>query len=310
MMPMISNSSADRCRGVLDGLAAGDRNGGPIRMAVRHAESLLDCGGFNSADILNRYLAWWREGAFDTGPVSGRALALVAAGVPAPEATLQVHWEFGGKTAGCNPAHRSPPLSMLASMADDDLGGCAMAEARLTHHDPLAGEVAAAVNKLCQALIRGAAWQDAVQEAGSFAGQKGPGTNGGYAPDVLRAALFFVGKSASFTEALDRSLASAGPSNYCPVLVGAVAGARWGASAIPPSALAHVDIFPRVRAAAEALAAGWTARTCDPPFRVRWKKGENPPAKTRASTTRFGNAGHGQKASDLEDLVPARYAGQ
>ena len=37
----------DRCRGVLVGPAAGDRIGGPIRMAVRLAESLLDCGGFD-----------------------------------------------------------------------------------------------------------------------------------------------------------------------------------------------------------------------------------------------------------------------
>lgn len=256
---MSETTAADRCQGVLVGLAAGDRNGGPIRMAVRLGESLLICGGFEPEDILERYLHWWREGAFDTGPVSGRTLELVAAGMPVVEATVKVHRELGGKTAGCNPAHRSPPLSMLAAIADEDLAGCAMAEARLTHRDPLAGEVAALVNKLCRALIRGAAWQDAVREAGSFAGQEGPGNNGGYAPDVLRAALFFVAMSACFTEALDRSSAFAGPSNYCPVLVGAVAGARWGAPDIPPSALAHVDILPRVRATAEALASGWTA---------------------------------------------------
>jgi ADP-ribosylglycohydrolase len=107
--------------------------------------------------------------------------------------------------------------------------------------------------------MRGVAWQDAVQEAGGFGGQEGPSNNGGYAPDVLQAALFFVGTSACFTEALVRSLAFAGPADYCPVLVGAVAGARWGASAVPPSALAHVDILPRLLATAEALAAGWTA---------------------------------------------------
>src|SRR3954470_6532651 len=89
----------DRCRGVLVGLAAGDRIGGPIRMAVRLAESLLDCGGFNSADILNRYLAWRREGAFDTGPVSDRTLALIAARLSVREATAQVHREFAGETA-------------------------------------------------------------------------------------------------------------------------------------------------------------------------------------------------------------------
>ncbi len=55
----------DRCRGVLLGLAAGDRIGGPIRMALHLAESLLACGGFDPSDVLDRYLGWWREGAFD-----------------------------------------------------------------------------------------------------------------------------------------------------------------------------------------------------------------------------------------------------
>jgi ADP-ribosyl-[dinitrogen reductase] hydrolase len=113
---------------VLVGLAAGDRIGGPTRMAVRLAQSLLDCGGFDPADILERYLRWWGEGALDTGPVSALALALMAAGMPAPEATAQVHREFGGKTAGCNPAPRSCPLSMFAAIAADDLAVCAMAE--------------------------------------------------------------------------------------------------------------------------------------------------------------------------------------
>ena len=247
------DTAVDRCRGVLIGLAAGDRNGGPIRMAVRLAESLLSCGGFDPADVMNRYLRWWREGAFDTGPVSARTLELVAGGLPISEATAQVHREFGGKTAGCNPAHRSPPLSIFTSIADEDLAHCAMTEARLTHHDPLAGEVAAAVNILCRSLIRGAAWQDVARENGRFASPDGLGNNGGYAPDVLRAAIYFVGTSASFFEALERSLDFAGPANYCPVTVGTIAGARWGASAIPQSALAHVDFLPTVQATADKL---------------------------------------------------------
>ncbi len=254
---MGNTTAADRCRGVLIGLAAGDRNGGPIRMAVRLAESLLERGHFDPTDIVGRYLHWWREGAFDTGPVSGRALELLAAGVPAHEASAQVHREFGGRTAGCNPAHRSLPLSMFASFADEDLASCARTEARLTHHDPLAGEVSATINRLCRSLIRGVGWDDAVRECRSFANHEGPGNNGGYAPDVIRAALYFVGTSTGFVGALERSLAFAGPANYCPVLVGAIAGARWSASAIPASLLAHVDILPRVGATAEALAGGW-----------------------------------------------------
>ena len=37
-----TTTAADRCRGVLIGLAAGDKIGGPSRMAVRLAESLLE----------------------------------------------------------------------------------------------------------------------------------------------------------------------------------------------------------------------------------------------------------------------------
>jgi hypothetical protein len=63
----------------------------------------------------------------------------------------------------------------------------------------------------------------------------------------------------SFAEALERSLDFAGPANYCPILVGAIAGARWGASAIPEPALAHAANLTTIRKAADALAAGWTA---------------------------------------------------
>jgi hypothetical protein len=33
-------------------------------------------------------------------------------------------------------------------------------------------------------------------------------------------------------EVLQKSIEFAGPANYCPVLVGSLAGARWGASSI------------------------------------------------------------------------------
>ncbi len=55
---MTATATQDRCRGVLTGLAAGDRIGGPVRMAVRLAESLIDCDGFDPSDAFDRYLTW------------------------------------------------------------------------------------------------------------------------------------------------------------------------------------------------------------------------------------------------------------
>jgi ADP-ribosylglycohydrolase len=245
---------------VLLGLAAGDQIGGPIRMAVRLAQSLVQFNNFNPDDVLCRYLQWHREGAFDTGPTSNRALSLIQEGNSVHDAVAQTHREFGGRTAGCNPAHRSSPLSMQLSIADEDLAGCAMTEAASTHHDTLAGEVAAVVNRLCRALIRGTAWDNAVQNCGQFRKISGPGHNGGFAPDVLRAALHFIGTSSDFVDALDRSLAFAGPANYCPVLVGSIGGARWGASAIPSSRLKHVEINAVVGTTADALSSKWKTK--------------------------------------------------
>ena len=258
----------DRAAGVLLGLAAGDRIGGPIRMALRVAEHLRETKGFDADDIGRRYLEWWHEGAFDTGPTVARVLSLVASGMSYGQASVRVDEERAGMTAGCNPAHRIAPLAMCASLEDASLGAYAVREARLTHRHPLAGDVAAAVARLCRALIRGVPWPQAPTKAAEGRCPEtrralGNGTGaalsrGGFAPDVMAAAVFFVGTSASFEEALVRALAFAGPANYCPVLVGSIGGARWGRRSIDPPLVRHHgdDLCERVTAIAHALAEG------------------------------------------------------
>jgi len=129
------------------GLAAGDRNGGPIELAVRFSESLAE------------------RGAFDTGTVAAMVLEQVACGVPVDKAVAQADRDLGGQTAGCDPAHRAAPLAMAAFMADETVGDCAAQEAALTHAHPLAGYVAAAVAVLCRALVQGYGWGAALRLA-------------------------------------------------------------------------------------------------------------------------------------------------
>merc|ERR1719421_80445 len=76
----------DRCRGLLLGLAAGDRNGGPIQMALKLADHLaavelsyLAAKKYDPAAVFCSYHEWWAEGqgvdAWDTGPTTGKLLA-------------------------------------------------------------------------------------------------------------------------------------------------------------------------------------------------------------------------------------------
>jgi ADP-ribosylglycohydrolase len=258
----------DRISGILLGLAAGDRIGGPIRMALRVAESLRDSGGLKLGDVGDRYLSWWKEGAFDTGPTVVAVLREVAAGADYAEAAARVHAGADGLTAGCNPAHRSAPLAMCAAVRDPDLASAAAAEAALTHHHPLAGDGAAAVVLLCRALVRGEKWESALERAAEDRlpetsaalrnDPDGPLSRGGFAPDVLHAAVHFVGRASSFEDAMESALAFAGAANYCPVLVGSIGGARWGASRVPDRWLrTHESLLPRIESVAGDLAAGW-----------------------------------------------------
>ncbi len=257
----------DRIRGVLLGLAAGDRNGGPIRMAVHLAESLADRRRFDPEDVRARYLEWWRDGAFDTGPTSATVFRLIEDGMEPADAVERVHDQSGGMTAGCNPAHRGAPLAMASFLDDDELAGCAFREARLTHQHPLAGDAAAAVAVLCRALIHGSKWSDALATAKMGRLQPTiealdehdpwPLSSGGYAPDVLRAMVHFVTRNENFADALSASLDFAGPANYCPVLVGVIAGARWGAASIPVPMLLGCDLLGRVRDVSDRLANEW-----------------------------------------------------
>ncbi len=236
-------------------------------MALCLAESLAERRRFDREDILGRYLAWWCEGGFDTGPVSARVFNLIVSGVPGREAVARAHADCGGLTAGCNPAHRSPPLAMAAFLIDARLPDLACQEGTLTHRDPLAGDVSAATVVLCRSLIRGSDWTTALQQAATerqertraalLCGNGKPLLKDGFALEVLRAALFFVSTHPGFVAALESAIAFAGPANYCPVLVGAIAGARWGAAGIPSGLVTHCDTLDRVQSAAQALAGSW-----------------------------------------------------
>jgi len=267
----MSQTIADRCHGVLLGLAAGDRNGGPTELAVLLAESLAVRRAFDGEDVLARYAARWRAGGFDAGPVAAEVLEQVACGVPVEKAVARADRDRDGQTADCNPAQRSAPLAMAAFLSDDMVVDCALREAAVTHAHPLAGDVAAAVAVLCRALVRGYGWGAALSMAArgrlpATVRALRPATSpkqlvrGGFAPDVLHAAVHFVTVSASFDAALTASLTFAGPANYCPVLVGSIGGARWGAGGIRAEHLAHCRDQARVADAGNVLATGWGAK--------------------------------------------------
>jgi ADP-ribosylglycohydrolase len=222
---------------VLTGLADGDRHGGPTAMANVLTQSLTECGGLDIEDLTGRYLEWWRSDGFDTGPVFNDVMALLNQGVSQDKAVRIVDKKHNGLTAGCNPAHRITPLSLISSITIEQLPCLAMQEAQITHHHPLAGDVSAAVVVLCRALLDGMTYE----KAKAFAAKDRlsetreailnpddrPLSTSGFSPEALRAAIHFIDQSSSASEAIKEASLFAGDDNYCPVLVGAISGVKW-----------------------------------------------------------------------------------
>lgn len=221
---------------VMSGLQDGDRIGGPLSMARLLDESLVANQCFVQEDVLRRYLGWWRHDGFDTGQVAARVFDLVFQGVPNAVAVALTHQELSGRTAGCNPAHRVAPLAVCPDVPDNQLVVVAKTEAVLTHYDPLAGDVSAAVAVLIRLLAQGATWRSAKAEAAigrmretqmALSKQLVNCCPNGYAPNVLGAAVHFLDTQSDLQSALNESIEFAGPANYCPVLVGAIGAVRY-----------------------------------------------------------------------------------
>ena len=239
------SSVEDRCRGVLLGLCAGDRIGGPLQMALQLLHSLNEQQGFVLQDVGQRYVDWWKQDGFDSGPTADRVFSLVGQGASFVEATQIVHRMSRGKTAGCNPMHRSVVLAMLSEISDDELHEYALQEAKLSHYDPLAGVVSSISVQLARLALKGVHWSEAIQriredcssdlESIFIQAERGDIHRDGFAPHALSAALYFLHQNEDFQSMLSEAIHFAGPSNYCPVIAGALGGARWGAAAISPS---------------------------------------------------------------------------
>ena len=224
------------------------------------------------------YLHWLESGeAFDFGTAFGAVFEGLSAKMAQSDglADLQethrrVVKDVAVKidSAGVNPAHRNAVIAMFSTLfpTNEAAAAAARLETSLTHLHPAAVDTSVAVVVICRELILGRSVQGAVaaaillvQHAEVIAVLQRYSDNanrsvtprlstGGYSPQTLEAALHFVSSTTSFEEAWTASISFAGCANYCPVLVGSIAGALYGDAAVPSSSLSvHPHVTKRLR---------------------------------------------------------------
>ena len=148
---------------ILKGLSKGDQIGGPTQLAKILCESIKSCKGFDKDDLTKRYLKWWENDAFDTGPTYASVFSKIMMGTDPDEAVRQTHKEFDQNTAGCGPAHRCAPLAGFMNIPSTRLISIARQEALITHQHPDAGSGSALVVMICRLLLEGLSFQETLE---------------------------------------------------------------------------------------------------------------------------------------------------
>ena len=250
--------------GVLLGLAVGDALGAPLEghppptrkvtempaggmftddtlQALAIARSLVVSRGFSPDDCMARLLEGYLRYPEFYGPTSSAVFSLVIGGMPPRDAAEQVHRTLGGSRSNGS-VMRGPPLGVFYS--SPLLEEVSLACSRLTHWDPVAGACSAFVNRMVADLARGSSREDAFRHACSTC--RIPEVSEflrGFRDQPLDPSLdallathcaitVFMG-AGSFADAVVRAVNLGGDADTIGAITGALAGAYWGATAIP-----------------------------------------------------------------------------
>jgi len=212
-------------------------------MAIELAESLADRGGYDEDDLLARYLVWSRSGPKDIGVTVSKALARARTPDDARAAAARWHDASGGKSAGNGTLMRTAPIAIRYRRDPGEIARISQAEAALTHHDPLCGEASAFFNQTIAAHLNGRKPKQSPTIPGQAAMEAPDMTMDellelvhrqiGYVLTALRVAFWANARADSFEDAVVAAANLGGDADTNAAVAGALAGARFGAGAIP-----------------------------------------------------------------------------
>lgn len=250
----------DAGRGLLLGLAAGEAAAAPpdgrlpqTHMALAVAESLRVKGRPEASHLLTSWLRLPPEDWPPPESVSGAALALAGRGLPARElARAAARAASGGLQDP--PLCRCLPVALAAHRSGGATRAWAQLVAGITHEDRqvqlaavagamlardlLTRDLADALSRVTQA-VREDTPEGLIRQL--RAGEPGEALpEGGDSASVLAAAVQALGRARSWSEAVADAGSRGGGGDPLPALVGALAGARWGASGLPEAELSAV----------------------------------------------------------------------
>jgi ADP-ribosyl-[dinitrogen reductase] hydrolase len=217
-------------------------------MSLALAHSLLACDPLDEIDLMSRFVSWWEEGAysstgtcFDIGmTVTGALQRFKRTGNPVAGSTDPM-------SAGNGSLMRLSPVAIRYWHDRADLHDAAARQSRTTHGAAEAVDACVAYADMLADAIAGKPRSEVLgAPRGDWAGSIGGILAGswrskarseiqssGYVAHSLEAALWSVGRTGSFAEAVLLAANLGGDADTVAAITGQLAGALYGYSAIP-----------------------------------------------------------------------------
>ncbi len=199
-------------------------------MALCLAESLLECGGFDPLDQVERYRRWQREGHLSA---TGQCLGITAS---TARALAVAKWRQQPFSGAHDPARLDPePLSRVAPAvlfyfaSPQEAVRSASEAARTTCQ---VSTVLTACADLARALLAALSGASKSRVLAQQSAAPGPGAGKG-AAQVLAGAVEAFGATDTFRDAVLHAANLGGDSDVTAAVCGQLAGAFYGANAIP-----------------------------------------------------------------------------
>jgi ADP-ribosyl-[dinitrogen reductase] hydrolase len=223
-------------------------------------------GALNCVDALDAvadgFVGWFGDGPADIGNQTRAVLSGATAG-PGSAARLRaaaagLHARTG-RTAGNGSLMRTGPV--VLPYLDDPAGlvDAARAVSAITHHDPQAGDACVlwclairhAVTTGTLDVRAGLAhvapeWEAWIDEA-EAADPSAFGASNGWAVAALQGAWAAASRAGSFASGVDAAIRGGGDTDTVAAIAGALLGARFGASGIPPQWRERIHGWPGLR---------------------------------------------------------------
>ena len=248
-------------------------------MALCLAESLIECGGFDARDQMERYVRWWREGhlsptgeCFDIGGTVSTALGkFLSYGDPYAGSTHP-------RSAGNGSLMRLAPVPMF--WASDPLAAIERSaeSSRTTHGAITCVDACRYMGGLIVGALAGASKADLLSDryappgaegvwdddplcpeidaiaAGSFKEKSPPAIRGkGYVVDCLEAALWAFHTTDSFEVGALAAVNLGDDADTTAAICGQIAGAYYGLSGIPENWRQRLALYDDIEQLADAL---------------------------------------------------------